>query len=308
MPTLTITRGLPGSGKTTWAKERLETDMLRAARVNRDDLRRLLHGGRTGANWAEHQVTIAQHAAVAELLRSGVDVICDDTNLKARVVRGFADVALAASAEFVVKDFTDVPLEVCLERDALRPDGERVGAEVIEGMYRRYLAGKPIPLPLPLPPSTPASTSDLAPRVYRAGAGLPEAVLVDIDGTVALMGNRNPYDMTRVGEDRPNPAVITAVRAMHAFGHHIVFCSGRTDDCYDVTERWLATHVDVPYEALFMRKTGDTRKDSIVKAEIFEREIRHRWSVTGVFDDRAQVVRMWRSLGLTVFQVADGNF
>ncbi len=307
MPTLTITRGLPGSGKTTWAKERLRTDALRAARVNRDDLRKIMHGGLTGENWAEHQVTIAQHAAVGELLRSGVDVICDDTNLRARVVRGLADVALAASAQFVVKDFTDVPLEVCLERDALRPDGERVGADVIESMYLRYLAGKPLPLALPQLTPVPATTIG-EPQVYRAGAGLPEAILVDIDGTVALMGNRSPYDMTRVSEDRPNPAVITAVRAMHAFGHHIVFCSGRTDDSFIATERWLGEHVAVRYEALFMRKTGDTRKDSIVKAEIFEREIRHRWAITGVFDDRAQVVRMWRSLGLTVFQVADGNF
>jgi hypothetical protein len=95
---------------------------------------------------------------------------------------------------------------------------------------------------------------------------------------------------------------------MHAFGHHIVFCSGRTDDGREATERWLERHVAVPYEALFMRVTGDSRKDSIVKKEIFEREIRHRWRITGVFDDRAQVVRMWRALGLTVFQVADGDF
>lgn len=114
--------------------------------------------------------------------------------------------------------------------------------------------------------------------------------------------------MSRVSDDLPNHAVITAVRAMHAFGHHIVFCSGRTDDGREATERWLGRHVGVPYEALFMRRFGDTRRDAVVKAEIFEREIRHRWAITGVFDDRNQVVKMWRSLGLTVFQVAEGNF
>ena len=36
--------------------------------------------------------------------------------------------------------------------------------------------------------------------------------------------------------------------------------------------------------------------------------IRDRWRVVGVFDDRQQVVRMWRALGLTVFQVAEGDF
>lgn len=57
-----------------------------------------------------------------------------------------------------------------------------------------------------------------------------------------------------------------------------------------------------------MRPAGDSRKDAIVKREIFDQEIRDRWRVIGVFDDRQQVVRMWRALGLTVFQVAEGDF
>jgi hypothetical protein len=268
----------------------------------------MMHGAVIGSNWAERQVTLAQHAAIEALLRAGIDVICDDTNLPARVIRDFARLARTYEAEFAVEDFTEVPLSICLERDASRPPAERVGEDVIRGMWARYLEGRPVPLPMPdlttAAPATPIGPGD----VYRPTAGLPEAVLVDIDGTVALMGGRSPYDMRTVGEDRPNHSVITAVRAMHAFGHHIVFCSGRSDDGRAATERWLAIHVGVPYEALYMRRAGDTRKDSIVKAEIFEREIRHRYRVTGVFDDRAQVVRMWRSLGLTVFQVAEGDF
>jgi hypothetical protein len=46
----------------------------------------------------------------------------------------------------------------------------------------------------------------------------------------------------------------------------------------------------------------------VVKLEIFDREIRERYYVVGVFDDRNKVVSMWRSLGLTVYQVADGDF
>jgi hypothetical protein len=133
-------------------------------------------------------------------------------------------------------------------------------------------------------------------------------VLVDIDGTVALNVSRSPYDMTRVGEDAPNPAVIAAVRAMHAAGHGVVFCSGRDASARADTEAWLARHVRVPYLALHLRAIGDSRRDSIVKREIYEREIRDRYRVVGVFDDRQQVVRMWRDLGLTVFQVAEGDF
>ena len=144
---------------------------------------------------------------------------------------------------------------------------------------------------------------------YAPPEGAPTAVLVDIDGTTALMVARSPFDETRVHEDRPNMPVIEVVRAMHDAGHLIVFCSGRTEGCRGATEKWLREHVDVPYcAALHMRPVGDTRKDAIVKAEIFDREIRHKYRVVCVLDDRDQVVQMWRSLGLTVLQVAPGDF
>lgn len=60
--------------------------------------------------------------------------------------------------------------------------------------------------------------------------------------------------------------------------------------------------------ALFMRRTGDTRKDNIIKREIFNEHIRGKYNVLFVLDDRSRVVREWRAMGLTVFQVAEGNF
>jgi predicted kinase len=296
VPTLTITRGLPGSGKTTWARTQ-----LRAARLNRDELRAMLHGRMIGAGWSERQVTLAQHAAATRLLQAGVNVICDDTNLQRRVVKSFAEIAYSCDAEFAVRDFTDVPLEVCIARDAVRTGPKHVGEAVIRAMHTRYIKGRM--LPLPVPTITPAT-----PGVYHPDPALPEAILVDIDGTVALLGQRDPYDMTHVSLDQPHGSVITAVRAMHAAGHRIVFCSGRSEDARADTVTWLAKHVGVEYEALLMRAWHDHRPDAEVKAEIFEREIRHRWRITAVFDDRNQVVRMWRALGLTVFQVADGSF
>jgi|KBSSwiStaDraftv2_1062776.scaffolds.fasta_scaffold258128_2 predicted kinase len=293
MATLTITRGLPGSGKTTWAKAQ-----PRSVRVNRDELRRMMHGGWTGDSPEEMQVTVAHRAAIEALLRKGIDVICDDTNLRARVVRELAELAEECGASVLLKDFTHVSLETCLERDAARAEGERVGEAVIRRMYERYLAGK---RQLTLAPSVPANK-------YVPDSTLPDAILVDLDGTVALMGSRNPYDSKNVHLDRPNPPVIRAVRAMYEAGHTIIYCSGRPEESREATQAWLDRHVGVPYAALHMRKTGDSRKDSIVKREIFDRELRHAWHIVAVFDDRNQVVRMWRELGLTVFQVADGNF
>ena len=57
-----------------------------------------------------------------------------------------------------------------------------------------------------------------------------------------------------------------------------------------------------------MRKTGDNRKDAIVKREIYETHIKDKYQVDYVLYDRNQVVEMWRSLGLTCLQVADGDF
>ncbi|MEU2664447.1 AAA family ATPase [Micromonospora sp. NPDC007220] len=298
MARLIATRGLPASGKTTFAR----TLQPSVVRVNRDDLRRMLHGERLFTQWAEWQVTVVQRAQVEALLRVHADVCVDDTNLRSRTLRDWADLAARHGAGFEVHDFTDVPLAECLRRDAARPEADRVGEAWIRRLHERYLEGRTLPLPVPQ-----ARTGRPA-TVHAPSTEPPEIVLVDIDGTVALNVSRSPYDMTRVAEDEPNPAVIAAVRAMHAAGYGVVFCSGRDATARAATEAWLARHVRVPYLGLHLRAVGDSRKDSVVKREIYEREIADRYRVVGVFDDRQQVVRMWRALGLTVFQVAEGDF
>ena len=45
-----------------------------------------------------------------------------------------------------------------------------------------------------------------------------------------------------------------------------------------------------------------------MKLELFDRHVRDSYDVRYVLDDRQQVVDAWRSIGLTVFQVAEGNF
>lgn len=295
MAMLTITRGLPGSGKTTWAKGTGVT------RVNRDDLRWMLHGKRTYTREAERQVTAAQRAAVEALLRAGVDVVVDDTNLPARYVREWIELAVRCSATVMVLDrFLVVPVEECVRRDAGRPDTDRVGESVIRDLHARYLAGQTLPLPVP--------DADPPPRRYTPPDGAPRAVLVDLDGTVCLRQGRDPYDETRVGEDAPNAPVLAAVYAMAAMGHRVIFMSGRSEGCRAETEKWLNENYQLLYEGLHMRAAGDGRRDAVVKAELFDTHVRDRYRVAAVFDDRRQVVQMWRAMGLTVFQVADGDF
>ena len=187
------------------------------------------------------------------------------------------------------------------------------GEDAIRDMHARYLAamkGKPLPAP--------DEPSGSAPAVepYVADESLPRAVMVDIDGTLALHGARSPFDETRVREDRPNAPVVATVHALWRAEYRIVLCSGRTEGCRDATEAWLREHLGVDsgtarfpiHDTLHMRAVGDTRKAAIVKREVFDREIRHRCNVVLVLDDRDQVVEAYREMGLTVFQVAPGAF
>lgn len=296
---LAITRGLPASGKTTRAKTWVAEDPTGRARVNRDDFRAMLHGGYVDQ---ERQINAVRDAAITALLKRGIDVVADDTSLPNRAARDLRRLATLAGADFEVWDLTDVPVEECIRRDAGR--AAAVGEKVIRDFHTRYLAGKPYPLPLPDEDELHAE-STIAP--YVAPEHGVDAVMVDIDGTVALMTGRSPFDETRVHEDRPNAPVIELVRLMAAT-RRIIFCSGRTDACRDETSKWLLEHVGVPYELLLMRAAGDMRKDAVVKMELFDAHIRDLYRVAFVLDDRDQVVRMWRSLGLTVLQVAEGNF
>lgn len=137
---------------------------------------------------------------------------------------------------------------------------------------------------------------------------LPRAVLVDIDGTLAERGDRSPYDWQRVGEDQPRPAVIELVQTLAAARRHtIILMSGRDEVCRRQTELWLDAQ-PVPFHALHMRPHKDNRKDAIVKAELYRQHVEGRYQVAFVIDDREQVVKMWRGLGMDCFQVAEGNF
>ncbi len=140
---------------------------------------------------------------------------------------------------------------------------------------------------------------------------MPQVVIVDIDGTVALRlgeGARSPYHFHRVGEDAPNTAVITVVEALAKAGNRIVFLSGRDEVCRADTLAWLRRHVDIPDFDLHMRRSGDQRRDSIVKREIYDARLAGS-DILCVIDDRDQIVRMWRDdLNLTCLQVAYGDF
>jgi predicted kinase len=285
-PTLTITVGLPGSGKSTFAKKhQRETQCIR---VSKDDFRLSLFANPIPWNWSLDKITEScEEAAVIAALKQSQDVIVDATNLTERRQKRWKHIADTHAATFVLQDFRHVSVYECVKNDLNRPN--KVGAQVILEMARRNN----------LMPKCDAPACSPTPKL--------PAIMIDIDGTVARMNGRSPYDYSKVGTDEPIRPVLDLVESMFNFGCNVFFCSGRPDSCRGATEAWLSQHTQIPY-TLLMRKSGDSRKDYVVKMEIYKEFIEPGYDVKLVIDDRDQVIALWRSLGLTCLQADYGNF
>lgn len=134
--------GLPGSGKTTWAKQYL-ADHPGWVRVNKDDIRaQLKRGGWKWTQLAENQMVVPERdRRIREALGAGYSVISDDTNLSPKHISAFQAIARELGATFEIRSFLNISIGECIARDRLRL--EPVGEAVI-----RKLAKFPPPWPV----------------------------------------------------------------------------------------------------------------------------------------------------------------
>lgn len=138
-----------------------------------------------------------------------------------------------------------------------------------------------------------------------------QLVLCDIDGTLALRGDRAPHDHDTSMEDAVNWPIVKLCDALVASKQFkILLISGRDEKYRAVTEYWLNAHMILPYRlGLIMRYADDNRPDDVVKRELYEGFILTVYGPAAyVIDDRNKVVKMWREIGLTCLQVAEGDF
>lgn len=291
---LIMVKGLPGSGKSTWSKSEVEKDgdlkLVSIDKIRED------RGG--FSQKGEKEVFKKRNELVREYLNHGKSVIVDATNLNPVHERSLRSIANECGADFEIKSFLDVDIEECVKRDLGREHS--VGERVIYNMYYKWIHNEP-----------PVNEK------YEKEWKLPRVILFDIDGTLAHNeGGRNVYDEKRVYEDTPDP-MLTYIASMCRVSFNeiskfnkthkylIGIVSGRHDNCKSETERWLKEKAMIDFDFLFMRRTGDNRPDDVVKSEIYEKKIKGKYCVMGVFDDRPKVCRMWREKGLKVCQVGD---
>ena len=146
-----------------------------------------------------------------------------------------------------------------------------------------------------------------------------KAIIVDLDGTLCDCEHRRKFkengkidfnyflDKENVIKDPLNVWCGELVIAMKQRGYKILFVSGREDSLFTYTCAWLKKN-NIGFDGLLMRKSGDYRKDCEVKTEIYNEHIKDEYEILFVVDDRKQVVDMWREMGMTVLQCAEGNF
>ncbi len=282
-PKLLLLKGLPASGKSTYAKE-LESKGW--ARVNKDDIRKEFFPDYTFKD--EKEVVYMEDAEIIAELREGNNVVVDDTNFAPKHQQRLEKIAKEEDADFEVL-FIDTPLEECIKRNRKRANN--VPMEAILNMYRKYIA-------------------PYREEHVKYNDALDEAILVDVDGTLAHIDGdnpRSPYDASRAMEDVLDDAVSVLTSMCYQHGYRVIILTGRHSGHLQVTKDWLAAN-GVEYDEIHCRDEEDTRADYIVKRELFEQYVKDKYNVKFVIDDRPSVCRMWRSLGLKTLQVGDPHF
>lgn len=275
-------KGLPGSGKTTRAKEiySFYNQIKPMKYTSKDKIRS------KNPNIKEKEVIKIQNQEIMDAINNNYDIIMDDTNLNPYHERRIKE--MIWNKNYILKiEKMKTPLNECIKRDAERKE-KTVGRDTIYKMWIKYYK------------ETQKNTLKYTKKL---------GVIVDVDGTIAIMGNRNPYATNQdVLYDRPNTDIIELVLMYEKQGYEIIFVSGREGkkECYEATKKWIEQNIG-KYK-LMMRKENDTRKDYIIKKEILQNLQEQGYEIKIAIDDRNQTVQMWRNNEITTLQVEEGNF
>lgn len=293
-----ITKGLPASGKTTYALEWVAEDPEHRVLIEKDQIRKngaLFKNGEYDHKRGDESIVVKERDRLIEnALRRGKSVICSDTNLSQKHISRISSLAREYGAKIEVKTFLDVPLGELVERDKKRENS--VGEQVIRKMFHEHV--KTLPTFLKYDPN------------------LPFVVISDLDGTITRgPKNRSPYEWHKVGNDELNLGVAHMLDGVKVINYCKLFIfSGRDQVCRPETEAWLKKY-DIEYDKLYMRrsdhvnKDGNQVSDTEVKAEMIEKYIKGKYNVLIWFDDRVKVANMLRDVyGINVAQLGDPNY
>jgi predicted kinase len=286
-PKIILTVGAAGSGKTTWAEkfvidQAAHNTSAKWSNLNRDEIRfELFCNGKR--DWTKYKFNKSNENKVSEIIglktnfaiKYRVNIIVSDTNLNEYYRNKWSK--LAEENDYEIEEISfNVPWIELVKRNTQREGG--INTKVLRQQFLRM-------------------EEYLDRKTYTPDTSKPKAVIVDIDGTVASMeGIRKPFEWHKVKYDSPREMVISMVTGLAMSGHKIIFLSGRDGTCHDDTLNWLSAYFG-NFEKLLMREEDDSRKDFIIKEELFW-SIANDYNIVGAIDDRHQVLRLWEELGI----------
>jgi phosphoglycolate phosphatase-like HAD superfamily hydrolase len=145
-----------------------------------------------------------------------------------------------------------------------------------------------------------------------------KTVIFDVDGTIADVEHRRHFVSQKPADwksfrnstvfDTPVQWVCDIAKRFIAQGDNVAFFSARNESERSITEKQISEWIGEGHQGLFLRPDGDFRRDDEFKSDLADKFEEVGGKIDIVFDDRNQVVEMWRARGTTVVQVADGDF
>lgn len=294
---ITILRGLPGTGKSTLAKEIIEKTG-NTVRINRDLLRKMLHFEKWSGKNESCTINAAKTVA-RNCLKHNINVIIDDTNLNEKTVQSWKTIASETDSKFEIKDLTkDINLTELFRRDSEREN--QVGRHVIVSMAIQHKL--------------------IGPKEFGKNR---KWIICDIDGTLADITHRLEYVkkipknwksfFENLDKDLVRKEIVEMVLNYQKQGFSIIFVSGRPETYRKKTKEWIENvafkdvrfHEGEEYATILMRKATDKRPDDITKKEILYTYF-NKEDIELIIDDRPRVLRMWAEEGLNVLDVGPG--
>lgn len=286
MAKIIIMSGLPASGKSTAAKVLMEKSG-NLVRLNKDLLRTMLHFDKFNFNNEGHTWN-AEVALAIFYLTSGISIIVDDTNLNPKTITRWRELANKVDAKLEYMHM-DTSIEECIKRDQERE--KKVGRSVIEKMALQY----------------------------KGWMKNQNVIICDLDGTLCDITHRLHFVKVKEGEKKDWDGFFTHImsdslrtdvweqvqKELKDNNAKLIFVSARPNKYRPFTIDWLKDHIGEQEYILIMREDGDSRQDTEVKKDIFDKYLKNL-KILKVFDDRPSVIRMWHEKGLNVVDCGSG--
>jgi hypothetical protein len=259
----------------------------------------------------ENCISPVEEKSVCELINSGFDVIWDNTFVKPKHLKSALNLLdqlryfRGIHIELEVYDFThEVDVDTCVQRDQ-NNDRITVGEDIIKNQFDSALSSEDEFYSLVRQFHT-EDTGEFM-DLHTHDEQSESAVIFDIDGTLAIMGDRGPFDWQSVDRDKPNSIVIEFSRLeRNQYNNHIILMSGRDEKARTKTEQWLSYH-NIHYDALLMRPNNNFDKDSKVKKHLFDKTVDPYFNVLRAYDDRLSTTHVWYNKGIYVINVNQGG-